>query len=230
MNRVNIFIFFVSLASVFFIQITNVYSAGVALGATRIIYREGSKQVSLPITNTHKTNAFLIQSWVTKPDGSKDADFIVTPPLFVLNPQKENTIRIIYTGSKLPTDQESIFYLNSKAIPSVNKDSLKGNNLQIATQSIIKIFMRPNHLSSTSMDSITSIRCKKDSNSIVLDNSSPYFVSVVQFYINSKRINNFMIPPKSTHSISMEDKNIKQVAFQMINDYGAISSKHTCSD
>ncbi|SUH11200.1 fimbrial chaperone protein BcfB [Salmonella enterica subsp. enterica] len=52
----------------------------------------------------------------------------------------------MYVGPSLPTDRESVFYLNSKAIPSVDKNKLTGNSLQIATQSVIKLFIRPKNL------------------------------------------------------------------------------------
>lgn len=102
-----------------------------ALGATRVIYPQGSKQTSLPIINSSASNVFLIQSWVANADGSRSTDFIITPPLFVIQPKKENILRIMYVGPSLPTDRESVFYLNSKAIPSVDKNKLTGNSCKL---------------------------------------------------------------------------------------------------
>ena len=104
--------------------INQAHAGGIALGSTRVIYPQGSKQVSLPVINSSENNVFLIQSWVANADGSRSADFIITPPLFVIQPKKENTLRIMYIGPSLPTDRESVFYLNSKAIPSVDKTRL----------------------------------------------------------------------------------------------------------
>lgn len=42
-------------------------AGGIALGATRVIYPQGSKQTSLPIINSSASNVFLIQSWVPMP-------------------------------------------------------------------------------------------------------------------------------------------------------------------
>lgn len=66
-----------------------VQAGGIALGATRVIYPQGSKQTSLPIINSSASNVFLIQSWVANADGSRSTDFIITPPLFVIQPKKE---------------------------------------------------------------------------------------------------------------------------------------------
>ena len=97
------------------VMVSNAYAGGIALGTTRVIYPQGDKQVSLPVINSSTNNAFLVQSWVANADQSKSSDFILTPPLFVMHPKKENTIRIMYVGPDLPTDRESVFYLNSKA-------------------------------------------------------------------------------------------------------------------
>ena len=46
--------------------------AGVALGATRVIYPAGQKQVQLAVTNNDENSTYLIQSWVENADGVKD--------------------------------------------------------------------------------------------------------------------------------------------------------------
>lgn len=65
---------------------------GIGLAATRLVYSEGEEQISLGVRNTSPDVPYLIQSWVMTPDNKKSADFIITPPLFVLNPQ----MRICY--------------------------------------------------------------------------------------------------------------------------------------
>ena len=62
--------------------------AGVALGATRVIYQADQKQVSLGVNNSDDRNTFLIQSWVENSDGKKDGRFVITPPLFVMQGKK----------------------------------------------------------------------------------------------------------------------------------------------
>ncbi|MGK4781166.1 fimbria/pilus periplasmic chaperone, partial [Salmonella enterica] len=60
----------------------------IALGATRVIYPKGSKQTSLPIINYSASNVFLIHSWVANADVSRSTDFIITPPIFLIQPKK----------------------------------------------------------------------------------------------------------------------------------------------
>lgn len=118
--------------------------AGVALGATRVIYPAGQKQVQLGVTNNDDSSTYLIQSWVENADGGKDSRFVITPPLFAMQGKKENTLRIIdATNKQLPQDRESLFWINVKAIPSMDKSKLSENTLQLAIISRIKLYYRP---------------------------------------------------------------------------------------
>lgn len=67
-----------------FLLATSSYStmvqAGVALGATRVIYPAGQKQVQLGVTNNDDSNTYLIQSWIENSENEKDGRFVITPP------------------------------------------------------------------------------------------------------------------------------------------------------
>lgn len=205
-------------------------AGGVALGSTRVIYMAGDKQASLPIMNTNTKDVFLIQNWVSTDKGVKSPDFIVTPPLFVIKPQKENILRIIYTGPDLPDDRESIFYLNSKAIPAASKETQSGNTLQIATQSVIKIFMRPKNLPSPSITAPESLKCHLSGGVINFNNPTPYYISLVEFYSGSKKLPNTMIAPKSSVQVTVPLNAMGNVSFKTVNDFGAITSKLACAN
>lgn len=202
------------------------HAGGIALGATRVIYPQGEKQVSLPVLNTADNVTFLIQSWVSSADGSKATSFIVTPPLFVIKPHAENTLRIMYNGPMLPQDRESVFYVNSKAIPSVPKESLKGNTLQIATQSVIKLFMRPAGLPTPPSQAPEALKCHLSAGSLTLNNPSPYYVTLVQFYVGKQKLANTMVAPKSSQTVKTSAKG--SVHFQTLNDYGTNTPDRIC--
>lgn len=63
--------------------------AGVALGATRIVYPAEQKQVTLGVSNNNDKDTFLIQSWVENEDGEKESLFVITPPLFLMQGKKK---------------------------------------------------------------------------------------------------------------------------------------------
>lgn len=60
-----------------------------------------------------------------------------------MNPDKENTLRIFLTEEGLPSDQESLFWLNIKTIPATEKTE---NSLQIAFKTQMKLIYRPKSL------------------------------------------------------------------------------------
>lgn len=209
--------------------VSSASAGGIALGATRVIYPQGAREASLSLTNTSAKDVYLIQSWVANVNGRKSTDFVLTPPLFTMKPKKENTLRIMYTGPALPTDRESVFYLNSKAIPSVDKDSLKGNTLQIATQSVIKLFIRPKNLPSASVDAPKSLTCRVEGGRVTVKNPTPYYVSLVQFFVGGQKLPNSMVSPKDSLTVEIPGHKSGAVSFQTVNDYGANTKKQSCS-
>lgn len=74
-------------------------AGGVALGATRVIYPADDKQVSLSVVNTDSQAVYLLQSWLEDAAGNKTQHLLVTPPLVLINPNQENTLRIVSTGA-----------------------------------------------------------------------------------------------------------------------------------
>lgn len=203
-------------------------NGGVSLGATRVIYPLGGKQVSLAVNNNNDSTTFLIQSWVSDDKSKKTSDFIITPPLFTLKPNKENTLRIMYSGQlNLPHDRESVYYINSKAIPSMPESARKENTLQIATQTVIKLFVRPKGLSIPSADAPGMLRCQLSTSELVISNPSPYYVSLVNISVGGKSLDHTMVPPKGDIRISAKGgKGI--VKFQTVNDYGATTQQMIC--
>ncbi|SDV02017.1 fimbria/pilus periplasmic chaperone [Pseudomonas mucidolens] len=199
-------------------------AGGVALGATRVVYPAGAKQVSMAVSNSDKKNRFLIQSWVDDVAEKKSSDFVVTPPLFVSKPKSENTLRIMYVGADLPKDRESVFWLNSKAIPAVERDDVQDKNvLQIAILSRVKLFVRPANLPSTAADAPGQLKFSRQGEVLKIENPSPYYVSLVSLAIGTRNLPNTMVSPMSNSSVSIPDSASGAVSYQTVNDYGAIT-------
>jgi len=214
----------------FFIFPLNSLAGGIALGATRVIYPADAKQASLAITNSDKSTRFLIQSWVDDANNKKSPDFIVTPPLFVSKPKSENTLRIMYVGSPLPTDRETVFWLNSKSIPAVERNTLEGKNvLQIAILSRIKLFVRPEKLSVPSSDAPSLLKFARQGHEVKITNPSPYYVTLVNIHVGTHKLSNMMIAPKSDSTLALPDSISTAMTYQTINDYGANTPLATAS-
>lgn len=198
-------------------------AGGIALGATRVIYPSDARQVSLAVNNTDEHNRFLIQTWVENAAGKKTDDFIVTPPLFVSKPKSENTLRIMYSGGALPQDRESLFWLNSKAIPAVDKEKIAGSNvLQIAILSRIKMFVRPAGLNEKSADAPSMLTFSRSGNELVVSNGSPFYVTLVSMSLGGRELPNTMAPPKSSARVTLpQGVTSGTLSYQTINDFGA---------
>ncbi len=199
-------------------------AGGIALGATRVIYPAEAKQTSLAITNSHKQERYLINAWIENEQGTKEKSFAVTPPLFVSEPDSENTLRIIYAGPALAKDRESLFYLNVKAIPSVDKASIEGKNvLQLAVLSRIKVFVRPCNLAMQPDEALSHLRFKRVGNQLKVSNASPYYITLVNLRLGEQRVENLMIAPGQSAQQHLPSGAGNMLSWQSVNDYGAIT-------
>lgn len=204
-------------------------NGGVGLSATRMIFPASSDEERMGIKNTSDKNVFLMQSWMTDSQGNKTTDLIITPPLFVLKPGKEGSLRVTMARThQLPSDRESLFYLNSKAIPSIDKSRPKGNSiLQIATQSIIKVFVRPTVLKMAPKEAPGKISCRQANGELEIRNDSPYYITLVNIKLNGKLLKNIMVAPFS-FATQPAPKTPGSILFQTINDYGGITPAQLC--
>ena len=202
--------------------------ASVALGATRVIYPADQKQVQLAVTNNDEKGVFLIQSWVENTKGQKDSQFAITPPLFSMKGKKENTLRIIdATNNQLPKDRESLFWLNVKAIPAMDKSKLNENTLQLAIISRIKLYYRPIGLSVDPDKVADELRFKRQVKSLTVINPTPYYATVTELHVGSVKLDNTLVPPFGEVSLDLPANANGEIRYQTINDYGALTPKMT---
>ena len=199
--------------------------AAVSLGATRVIYFAGEKQVKLPVINNDEKR-YLIQSWIENSEGKKDNSFVITPPLFSMQGKKENTLRIIdATNNKLPKDRETLFWLSVKSIPAVEKSLANENMLQLAIISKIKFFYRPKDLTISPDENYKKLQFKRNNDTLIIKNPTPYFITMTELELGGKKLENTMVPPFEDKSISIPTSAYGKLSFQTINDCGAITPK-----
>ncbi|CAA0088774.1 type 1 fimbriae periplasmic chaperone (modular protein) [Escherichia coli] len=205
---------------------STIANAAVALGATRVIYPANQKQVLLPVTNNDPASVYLIQSWIENAGDQKDTQFVITPPLFSMQGKKENTLRIINaTNHQLPGDRESLFWVNVKAIPAMEKDQKNENTLQLAIISRIKMFYRPTHLAMAPEEAPAMLRFRRSGSKLTLINPTPYFITVTNMKAGNSNLPNTMVPPKGEVSVDIPHAVTGDISFQTINDYGALTPR-----
>ncbi|MCD4631130.1 molecular chaperone [Proteus mirabilis] len=210
----SIILFFISLF------IINTSYAGVIISGTRVIYNEGNKNVSINVKNPDKM-PYLIQSWIDDFEEKKQSKFTITPPLFRLNPDKENTLRIFLTEEGLPSDQESLFWLNIKTIPATKKTE---NSLQIAFKTQMKLIYRPKSLKDVNFEEEQKkLSWSKERGKVIVYNPTPYFMNFQTIKFNGKLVDDVSYAkPFSTKSFDINDNNEHGlISWELINDYGA---------
>ncbi|MDS1916220.1 molecular chaperone [Enterobacter asburiae] len=198
------------------------HANGVSLSATRVIFHEGKVSASLGVQNHSEKEVYLVQSWVENIKNERSSQFLVTPPLFILDEKKENDLRIVVNDeSALPKDKESLFWLVSRTIPEGKKNS--ENVLKLAISSKIKLIYRPKNLSMSYDDSVQKIVANVSGGKFTLENNSPYFISLVDISVDNKIVKkSALVPPQSSISVDGVVGDAKsKIKFRHINDYGA---------
>lgn len=203
-------------------------NAGVIIGGTRIIFEGAKKEATINITNPDNT-PYLIQSWIDMQDGGAGkAPFIITPPLYRLDGGQKNLERIVMTGS-LPQEQESLFWLNIKAIPSASKQM---NALQIAVKTRIKLIYRPEDLrASTPEEQANKLTWQQSGNAIQVNNPTPYVINFNEITLGGRKLDDvtYVLPGASARFSLPEGGSGHSLTFKVINDYGSPGTAHQAS-
>lgn len=203
-------------------------NAGVIIGGTRVIFEGAKKEATINITNPDNT-PYLIQSWIDMQDGvSGKAPFIITPPLYRLDGGQKNLERIVMTGS-LPQAQESLFWLNIKAIPSASKQM---NALQIAVKTRIKLIYRPEGLrASTPEEQANKLTWQQSGNAIQVNNPTPYVINFNEITLGGRKLDDvtYVLPGASARFLLPEGVSGHSLTFKVINDYGSPGTAHQAS-
>lgn len=202
---------------------------GVAVGATRVIYKENMKETSLTVSNKNQSQYFLVQSWVDDKDGNKKVPFVITPPLFRLNANKENMLRIVKKSNDgVPTDRESVYWLNIKSIPPAPENAENQNILQLAIKTRIKLFYRPNGLPGSAETAPESLTWSQQGNDLVATNPSAYAVTLSTLKVDGKTVScsDMVLPKSATHyPLPAGAGHVNRITFTTINDFGGVTAE-----
>ncbi len=209
---------------IFLFTLISTANAGVIIGGTRVIYPEGKKDVSISVENPDKI-PYLIQSWIENANEGKQTDFTITPPLFRLNQEKTNALRIFLTQDSLPKDRESLFWLNVKTIPATEKKS--ENSLKIAFKTQMKLIYRPDSLTNVDFnEEQKKLKWSKNSKVITVNNPTPYYMNFQSIKFNGKNAENISyVAPFSEKSFNINNPELHgTIKWEVINDYGSANN------
>ncbi|KPX49828.1 Pili assembly chaperone: pili assembly chaperone [Pseudomonas savastanoi pv. glycinea] len=208
--------------------------AGIVLNTTRVIYQGNEKEVSLGVHNSGG-GEILLQSWLESPtvatnktdnnDTPAYLPFIVTPALTRMAGGGKQLLRIIHSGADMPTDRESVLWLNVQEIPQTAAE----NTLQIAIRQRIKVFFRPDGLQGDPQQAPEQLNWQSiDNAGVQVENPGPYHVSMLRISIRQHdseltRLDSQMLAPHQQLRIPLlhtPGSAPLLVSFVSINDYG----------
>lgn len=215
--------------------------AGVVIAGTRIIFPSQEREVTIKISNDGAAPA-LVQTWLDRGDAGESPDkievpFILTPTMFRLDPQKGQTLRLIYSKEPLAQDKETLFWLNVLEIPPKSQaDTSDVNQLQMAFRTRIKVLFRPKTLEGKVEESPGKVIWKllrtKDEKSYLLSasNPTPYYVNLgeVALKIGERSFDAGagFVAPGGVAEFPLEGFTVTpavagEVDYNAINDYGS---------
>ncbi|WON78984.1 molecular chaperone [Serratia sp. UGAL515B_01] len=204
-------------------------SGGITVGGTRLIYGESRREVSLSVSNSD-IHPYLIQSWVENLDrGSGKSPFLVTPPLFRLDGNQQDLLRVVRTGD-LPKDRESLFWLNVKSIPSTSeRDSV--NTLQIAVKTRIKLIYRPKTLKGVPEDMADKLSWNLSDNKLTVYNPTPFVMNFNRVKVGNAEVKDVTyVLPMSSATFKAPSVGNGPLSWNLITDYGGEGAVHTAAN
>ncbi|MCS2159532.1 molecular chaperone [Scandinavium sp. H11S7] len=208
---------------------TGFAAGGIQIGRTRVIYDASKKEVALPVINKENELPWLVQSWVDTGDGKTRGPFIVTPPLFRLNAQREQSLRIIWSGAVMQEDRESLYYINVRTIPGSDTKDENKNVLRLIYKTRLKLFFRPKDLEGEPGEACAQLQFTLNGDDLQVKNPSRYYIVFDSLYFGNKQIRHAdMIAPLAGTSFPLPVKTEgHNITWRCITDYGNASDKYS---
>lgn len=209
--------------------------ASVQIMGTRVIYPADEHEVTVNVLN-NGSSPRLLQAWADKGDPKTapekaDAPFLITPPMSRVEPGKAQALRLMFTGGEVPSDRESVFWLNVLEVPPRPKEGDLENYLQFAVRTRIKIFYRPKGLMGDPMDAVAQLtwRLVRKGSDLSLECANPtaYNVSFADVQLKGVKVKQTvsgggMCPAKGRElfAVTGEGATSGKLAYKAINDFG----------
>ena len=202
--------------------------AAFTVSGTRFIYGEGKKNISFEVTNNAGVT-YGGQVWVDNVSEGSGVYMVPAPPFFRVSPKEKQIIRIMKAdGGTLPSDRESLFWLNIQEIPPKPKDG--ENVLSVAINTRVKLFYRPKALEAGRKGAEKRIEVIRRDGTTYLKNPTPYYFAVVKVEADGKVLalssdenqKLSIMAPFGEVVISELSPGMKNISVGAINDWGGV--------
>ena len=215
--------------------------ASVTLLGSRIIYPGAASSIDIQFKNGDNI-PYIIQAWFddgdidAKPQQINRVPFIITPPVFRIQPKAGQVARVMFSSSRpLPQDKESVFWFNMLQIPPAGQASAaKQNAMTVMLRNRIKLFYRPAAIGKPGNIlqgiKVRSLFDERHGSGIEIENAQPWFASLVaaslQIANKTYRCEPEMVAPFSQQTCWFPNnkqrlEGVGTVRLDAINDQGA---------
>lgn len=205
-------------------------SAAVTLQGTRVIY-DGSKGAVTVNAANRGDKVALAQVWLDDGDasakaGSQRLPFVLTPTTRRIDVGHTQAFRLTYApraGAALPSDRESVLYLNLLDIPPKPENTEGKNLLQFAVRTRVKLFYRPTGLPGHQRDAAAALTFRVEGGALLVRNPSAYNVTLANLSLPGGTVIDVdMVAPRGMLSVPLP-KGVtvpSPLKFQWLDDYG----------
>jgi len=223
-------------------------NANISIQGSRVIYDQARSEVDIQLQQVGKVPG-LIQVWLDEGDAQASADmvnpsFALAPAIARVDPGSRQLVRIVHSRDDLPTDRESLLWLNVQETPLYAAGTPD-------VRSRIKFFYRPSGLKSAPDTAHQSLQFSLESVSadgrvqLRVVNPSPYHVTFREVALqdaantDAPALAEFgtdapgerMVAPMSELVLTLERGTAAmpmpaqaEVVFSTITDYGGIAT------
>nr|WP_283570337.1 fimbrial chaperone [Escherichia coli] len=162
--------------------------AAFVLNGTRFIYDENKKNITFEVTN-NASQMYGGQVWVDNTSEGNGIYMVPQPPFFKVGAKQKQIIRIMKTDSSLPTDRESLFWLNVQEVPpKPDVKENRGSVLAIAMNSRVKLIYRPSALKNGRENAEKKLTIEQRGDITWVKNPTPYYMAIVGVQTNGREL------------------------------------------
>lgn len=215
-------------------------SANVVVNGTRFVYPAKQQEISVRISNDGDQPS-LVQAWIDRGDPATrpehaDAPFLLTPPIFRVDPGKGQSLRLTFIEEPLPQDRETVFWFNMLDVPPLPTAD-DGNYMQFAIRTRLKLFYRPEKLSGSADKAVDQVSWRlvsgADGTALRATNGSAFHVSLSDLEVQdggqTYPSQGGMVAPYASHDFPLSGAQAPSasgtVVLHWINDYGVPSRR-----
>ena len=194
---------------------------GVGLDRTRVVIDGGKAEATLGVSNFLKKPVLVQTSFLDSKKLNSSA-FLASPPLYRLDAQSSNRIRILQVES-LPDDIESVFWVQVTFIPTTS--TTEQRQMGIGYGQRIKLFYRPKNLQGDCRYVADQLKWDFQGGTLSVQNPTKLSISMVTLDLNGKSIDAQMLMPNSKFPWKLPNKQLQGFSFKYIDEYGGLRTK-----